>query len=141
MFYESTQTMPGAVMGSLSKFLWGAVCLCLSCVRASKTESIDYSQFRWYAEARDVPALELRYHEALKNFPKGEDMRSRLCFGFDSERTQDFDKVRQVFCQKDVPQISSLKDLQSALGLAIPENLPSGRENNAKPGISPGWAL
>lgn len=113
-----------------------------ACIRAAKTsDAKDLDHQRWYAAEREVPPLELKYHSALAALPKGEDMRKRLCFGFDAQRSQEFDKVRQAFCQADVPKITSLRDLQTALGLAIPDNTISGREFNGKPGVTPAWAL
>ncbi|HYX32946.1 MAG TPA: hypothetical protein VE954_07510 [Oligoflexus sp.] len=121
----------------VSLFLSSAACL-----RAAKTSGPQSQENqRWYATERDVPPLELKYHSALTPFPKGEEMRKKLCFGFDSQRSQDFDKVRQVFCQANVPVIQSLRDLQTALGLAIPDKTPRGRDFNGQPGVTPGWAL
>ncbi len=119
-------------------FIWGS----MACVRgAKKSEPKEESSPRWYAAEREVPPLELKYHSVLAPFPKGEDMRQRLCFGFDPERATDFDKVRQAFCQTNLPKISSLRELQATLGLAIPEGVASGREWNGKDGLTPGWAL
>lgn len=116
--------------------------LSVACVRvAKKTDTKDETAPRWYAAEREVPPLELKYHSVLAAFPKGEDMRQRLCFGFDTQRSQEFDKVRQAFCQAEVPTITSLRDLQVLLGLAIPDTTASGREWNGKAGVTPGWAL
>jgi hypothetical protein len=114
----------------------------VACVRGTKkTEDKAPEPERWYAAEREAPSLELKYHSALAPFPKGEEMRKRLCFDFDPARAQEFDKVRQAFCQAEVPKVTSLRELQAALGLAIPENTPAGRESNGKPGVTPGWAL
>ncbi|WP_176736768.1 c-type cytochrome [Oligoflexus tunisiensis] len=113
-----------------------------ACIRRAKNSEVQEAPSgRWYAAERDVPPLELNYHKVLTPLPQGAEMLKRLCFGFDPQRSQDFDKVRQVFCQATVPTVTSLRDLQSALGLAIPEATVGGREVNGKPGVTPGWAL
>lgn len=120
----------------------GMVLGSVACVRsAKKNGSTNETIPRWYAAEREVPPLELKYHSALAPFPKGEEMRQRLCFGFDAQRAQEFDKVRQAFCKAEVPQVTSLRELQALLGLALPESTAAGREGNGKPGATPGWAL
>jgi hypothetical protein len=130
MMYVHTLLILGILMGSMA------------CVRGTKKSGTkEEGVQRWYAAEREAPPLELKYHSVLTPFPKGEEMRQRLCFGFDAQRAQDFDKVRQAFCQAEVPKVTSLRELQAALGLAIPDNTASGREFNGKPGVTPGWAL
>ncbi|HET9238124.1 MAG TPA: hypothetical protein VFO10_12770 [Oligoflexus sp.] len=130
------------MMGRHYFLILGMILGTAGCVRgAKKNEAQESSVGRWYAVERDVPPLELKYHSVLAPFPKGEEMRQRLCFGFDAQRAQDFDKVRQAFCQAEPPKITSLRELQAALGLAIPDATPAGRDSNGKPGVTPGWAL
>lgn len=131
------------MVSSSSLVFLGILLGSLACVRGTKSSTTkDSDDGRWYAAAREtVPPLELKYHSALAPFPKGEEMRKKLCFGFDPARSQEFDKVRQAFCQAEVPKINGLRDLQTALGLAIPDNTAAGRDSNGKPGVTPGWAL
>ncbi|MDQ3231842.1 MAG: hypothetical protein M3Q07_08485 [Pseudobdellovibrionaceae bacterium] len=95
----------------LSLFLGSAACF--HAAKTSGTQSQE-SQ-RWYVAERDVPPLGLKYHSALVPFPKGEEMRKKFALVLTDNLAQDFDKVRQVFCQATVPVVQSLRNLQTAL--------------------------
>jgi hypothetical protein len=100
-----------------------------------------YADARWYAAPRDVPAFDFHYQRALRNLPTGEAMRERLCFGLSPADLGKMDPLRRAFCQENPPQVTSLQDLQKALGLAIPEDMEPGKANNGVFGATPGFVL
>ncbi|MFW7380199.1 MAG: hypothetical protein ACOH5I_15405 [Oligoflexus sp.] len=115
-----------------------------ACKRSSQNseqEALELETSSWYADKREIPPFEFDYHQALTNFPTGEDMRRRLCFDADPNALEELDPLRRAFCSPTPPSITSLKDLQKALGLEIPENLSAGKESNGVVGLSPGFAL
>lgn len=76
----------------------------------------------------DDTSFKLTEDDVLKGFPTGDEQMKKVC----SRKGQD--KVRQVFCVTNPPKITSLIDLQKALGIAVVDATLTGRGNNGKGG-------
>jgi hypothetical protein len=86
------------------------------------------------AEGEADSDLNVTDHEFLKTFPSGADQMKVLC------ARPGQDKVRTVFCSPTPPVVTSLVELQSALGLAFTDPTLLGRRNNGQGG-NPGFVL
>ena len=110
-------------------------------VQACTKSDTQNAVYPWLGVEREVPPLVFDYEQQLEFLPQGDDMISRLCFQVDTNSLSEYDRVRQYFCQENYEPIDSLKSLQSALGLAIPDSLSPDIGSNGKLGVSPGWAI
>lgn len=79
-------------------------------------------------EAPKTPPREFTEEDVFKALPAGNDQLKILC------ARPGQDKVRQVFCGPTPPKITSLVDLQKALGLGIADSTRIGRNNNGTGG-------
>jgi mono/diheme cytochrome c family protein len=76
--------------------------------------------------------------DPLDGLPTGAAQRTALCSRLTTRNVND--RVRTAFCNAN-PTITSLRDLQTQLGLAFPVNAQPGRGNNGNPGNGPAFAL
>jgi len=77
-------------------------------------------------------------NEPLANFPTGAEQQAILCSRLTNLNAQNV--VRDVFCGATQPSITSLQELQSALGLAFTNANATGRRNNGRRG-NPAFTL
>ena len=73
-------------------------------------------------------------HNVFKNLPKTEGQRKILCSRKKS------DKLREFYCSKEAPKITSLEDIQKLLGIAFTNRNNPGKENNGEGG-NPSFTL
>ncbi len=76
--------------------------------------------------------------DPLNGLPTGAAQRTALCSRLATRNVND--RVRTAFCNAN-PTITSLAQLQAALGLAFPANPLDGRGNNGNPGNGPAFAI
>ncbi|MFZ2652815.1 MAG: c-type cytochrome [Burkholderiaceae bacterium] len=76
--------------------------------------------------------------DPLNGLPTGTNQRTALCSRLATRNVND--RVRTAFCNAN-PTITSLTQLQTALGLAFPANPQAGRGNNGNAGNGPAFAL
>jgi len=76
--------------------------------------------------------------EPLADFPTGAEQQAMLCSRLANLNAQNV--VRDVFCGATQPGITSLRELQAALGLAFTNPNATGRDNNGRQG-NPAFTL
>jgi hypothetical protein len=77
--------------------------------------------------------------DPLDGLPTGAAQFTALCARLATRNVND--QVRAAFCSANRPNITSLTQLQAALGLGFPANPNPGRNNNGDPGNGPAFAL
>lgn len=85
---------------------------------------------------KSVPTVTIT--DPLAGLPAGTAQRTALCARLTARNVND--RVRTAFCNAN-PAITSLTQLQTAIGLAFPTNPAPGRNNNGNPGNGPAFAI
>ena len=89
-----------------------------------------------FADKTVAPTL---VRDPLNGLPTGTAQFTALCARLATRNVND--QVRTAFCGATRPTITSLAQLQTALGLAFPANPTAGRNNNGDAGNGPAFAL